>query len=360
MFITQAGAQMAPVYFNSSAGRQVQPYHITPWQCEDHPSLSGRSEGPLRGDFFCLPFGKVDSGQGIPAHGRTASALWSLGEHRSSKNVHELQIYLLNALKSASVVRQFYIIDGESIIYDRTTVAGLAGAFPFGHHAVLRMPLQESSLLLSTSELSFGMTYPHAFADPAKGEYQSLAIAARFDNLAAVPSVFKETPDANCNLFPARRGFTDLLQIGVRAEKNCPVWSAAVNTSEKYLWFSLRDPELLPSTILWIENGGRHQAPWNGRNCSLGVEDVCSFFDQGSAVSAAENEFNVRGIKTVHEFAAEQTLSIPYLQGVALIPEGFGHVRSVSCTNSSVTLADADGREVTAKAHPYFVFGERW
>jgi hypothetical protein len=273
--------------------------------------------------------------------------------------VQEFEIGLEKALRSATVTRQFYLVENEGIIYDKTTISGLSGAYSFGHHAVLRMPEQKATLLLSTSKPRFGMTYPAAFANPAKAEYQVLEIGATFDNLNSVSSIYKGEPNTDCSVYPARRGFTDLLQIGVEVEKGSAAWSAAVNTMEGYLWFSLRDPELLPSTILWIENAGRHQSPWDGRNCSLGVEDVCSFFDRGSKAAAEANPFNVRGIKTVHEFMAGHTVTIPYLQGVARVPAGFGHVRSVFCANCTVTFADEAGREVLATARPQFVFGER-
>jgi len=54
--ITKTGAQMAPVTFGLDSDRTIEPYYISPWQGEglklDPPVLV-----PLRGDFFCLPFG---------------------------------------------------------------------------------------------------------------------------------------------------------------------------------------------------------------------------------------------------------------------------------------------------------------
>jgi hypothetical protein len=264
-----------------------------------------------------------------------------------------------NALHNASVTREYFLRDGETVIYDRTTITGLVGDYTLGHHAVLRMPLQESGLLVSTSRFGFGMTYQGRFGDPANAEYQSLAIGAEFTDLNSVPSIFRGFPNADCSRFPARRGFTDLLQVGIEADKGQPAWSAAVNCDEGYLWFSLRDPALLPSTILWIENGGRHRPPWSGRNCCLGVEDVCSFFDTGSNSSAAVNAFSERGFKTVRQFEKDRPLSIPYIQGVVRTPPGFSHVRSLCCGEPGVTFADAAGREVFSPLCSGFVFGER-
>ncbi|MFM7213961.1 MAG: hypothetical protein ACKO3H_03675, partial [Verrucomicrobiota bacterium] len=58
--LTRLGGHMAPVTFYRDTDHPVQPYHITPWQGEKHdypvPVLA-----PLRGDFFCLPFGGNDT-----------------------------------------------------------------------------------------------------------------------------------------------------------------------------------------------------------------------------------------------------------------------------------------------------------
>jgi hypothetical protein len=203
-----------------------------------------------------------------------------------------------------------------------------------------------------------GMTCPTLFASPAIAEYQSLAVGASFEELSSVPSIFKGTSDANCSVFPERRGFTDLLQIAVDVEKGKPAWTAAVNTEGSYLWFSLRNPSLLPSTIVWIDNRGRHQPPWSGRNCSLGLEDTCSFFDKGSKASRQPNAFSKAGVKTIHNFEEGSTMCIPYLQGVAPIPPNFSHVRSAVCGEAGITLADSAGREVFCAARTQFVFGE--
>jgi len=358
MSITQSGAQMAPVDFDLPGNQRVQPYYISPWQREGYADFDGRSEGPLRGDFFCLPFGHAGPKDGVHPHGRSAGSRWSLSGYKSRGKVHELDIHMEKALRSANIRRQFFLVDDEAVVYDRTTVTDLEGAHTLGHHAVLRPPLRESALLLSTSRQVFGMTYPVAFADLAEEEHQSLAIGALFDDLSSVTSIFRDTADADCSVYPARRGFTDLLQVAVAADAGQPAWSAAVNTEENYLWFSLRDPGLLPSTILWFENAGRHRPPWSGRNVSIGVEDVCSFFDLGSEVSGEANAFTKRGIKTVHDFGNGLPLSIPYVQGVIQTPSGFGHVHCFSCGDSGVTFADEAGREVCGALRTHFVFGE--
>jgi len=359
MALTKTAGHMAPVEFGVGTGTPVQPFHISPWQCEETDYLNGKSEKCLRGDFFCLPFGSADPEDGTPKHGKTPSAKWTLGGHKSEGGLETLSIEMEDAIHGARATREFSLRDGETIVYDRTTIAGLDGAYTMGHHAVLRVPMQEQALLVSTSKQAFGLTFPAPFADPGNGEYQSLATNAEFSDLSKVPSFFRDVPDQDCSRYPARKGFSDLVQIGVEAEKGKPAWSAAVNSEEGYVWFSLRDAALLPSTILWIENAGRHKAPWNGRNSSLGIEDVCAYFDTGSASSRKENPFSKRGIATVHAFKKDRTESISYLQGGLRTPAGFTHVRTVRFEDGRVTLADAAGKEVSCAVRTGFVFGEK-
>ena len=54
--ITQLGAHMAPVTFCLDSNRPIQPYYISPWQ-DEKPLIEEPVLVPLRGDFFCLPFG---------------------------------------------------------------------------------------------------------------------------------------------------------------------------------------------------------------------------------------------------------------------------------------------------------------
>jgi hypothetical protein len=356
MAVTKAGGHTAPVLFQCDGPNPVQPYHISPWQYESHNVEQGRSEAVLRGDFFCLPFGFAEPELGVPSHGKTAGARWSLVGSSSVAGCHELHIQMKDAVRSAVVDRQLFLRDGENVIYERTTVANLSGAYTMAHHAVLRLPARPSTVLVSTSRQLFGMTVPRLFADLADGEYSSLATGAEFADLAHVPTVFKNPSVTDCSAFPARPGFTDLLQIAVAAESGQPAWTVAVNTEEGYLWFSLRDPALLPATILWMENRGRHQPPWSGRNCSLGLEDVCGFFDFGSAVSSRPNAFSKRGIPTVHQFRNEETFVLPYVQGIVRIPEGFGRVTSVHCGKQEATFTDAVGNVITADMNTDFLF----
>ena len=186
-----------------------------------------------------------------------------------------LTLALATKVRPGKVTKTITLVDGQNAIYTRHVIEGFSGKMPLGHHATLAVPEKEGTLRVATSPFAFGMTSPVLFSDPAQGEYQSFAIRGRFTDLHRVPLLWKDPSEADCTRFPARTGFADLLAIFEKpSEGGLPAWMAVVNREDGYLWFSLKDPAVLPSTVFWIENHGRHGLPWNGRNRCLGLEDV--------------------------------------------------------------------------------------
>ncbi|MGP8251234.1 MAG: hypothetical protein ACLQHF_04320 [Terracidiphilus sp.] len=350
---------MAPVSFGVNDDVPILPYHISPWQGQENDFLSGTPEAVLRGDFFCLPFGRKDENISGPNHGNTSGSVWELVDSQTQHGVSRLRITMAGALGAASVTREFFLRDGENVVYDLTSIVRLEGAFPLGHHAVLRTPRKENSLLVSTGEIRYGMTFPGEFADPQQGAQQSLAVGAEFVELENLPSYKDHGVSLDCSRFPARRGCSDMVQVAPAVKRGEPAWTTAVNTEESYLWFSLRDPSLLPSTVVWIENCARQSSPWDGKNCSLGLEDVCSYFDQGTSASRKPNEFSSRGIPTTQSFSSQLVHEVPYIQGAVHVPPEFKHVRTVLCDHGSATFTDCNGLSVTTPVRTGFVFGER-
>lgn len=357
MAITRRGAHMSPVRFGFDTATPVEPYYISPWQGE-HLQLTGLwSEVPLRGDFFCMPFGfDPASSEKHPPHGETSGAMWAFAGLTESSGVQTLTLVLETKARPGSVRRAFSLVEGHNVIYCETTVEGFAGPMTMAHHAVLRAPLPEveGGLLLSNSGMRFGMVYPDPFGSPARGEYQSLGIGASFSTLDSVPSHFKSTGPQDCSVWPVRRGFTDLLQIAATPQEG-PAWTVAVNAAEGYLWFSLKDTRVLPSTIFWIENRGRHSPPWSGRNCALGLEDACTFFDYGAEKSSQPNAFSERGVQTAHVLDGSP-FTVRYIQGIARCPGGFGRVVAVKFSSKEAIFMDAAGIRVSTGVQSGFLF----
>jgi hypothetical protein len=355
--ITQLGGHMAPVTFYRRDPSPVQPYYMSPWQGE-RLALDDAVLRPLRGDFFCLPFcGGTDPARGerFPAHGESATSPWTLAELEKSRRVTTLVLTLDNQIRPGKITKRLSLVKGENVVYSRHVLDGFSGRMPLGHHAILAVPEAEGSLRVATSPFELGMTNPTLFSDPAKGEYQSLAINQRFTDLRHVPLIWKDPSEADCTSFPARTGFADLVGLYKRPTAETPAWTAVTNQAAGYVWFSLKDSAMLPATLFWIENRGRHAAPWNGRNRCLGIEDVCSYFASGMEASLAPNEVAEAGFPTAYELSPDRPTAVNYIQGVVRIPADFGVVESLEFTRGHLTFVSTTGARVTAPVHHEFI-----
>ncbi len=357
--VTRRGGHMAPVTFYRNTREPVQPYYVSPWQAEklqlDEPVLI-----PLRGDFFCLPFGGNQEAVGAekhPVHGEVAGAEWTYAGQQRRRDITSLTLTLDTRIRKGRVTKQLFLVDGENVLYSRHRIEGFAGPTPLGHHATLALPEKEGSMRIATSAIQFGMTAPGVFSDPAKREYQSFQAGRRFQDLRRVPLAAKGAPDADVTRLPARIGFCDLLLLASQppAKLGASAWVAAVVPDQRYLWFSLRDPEVLPSTVFWIENHGRHGSPWNGRNRCLGLEDVCAYFADGLAASTRPNVLNRAGVRTAVELSGERPTAVNYIQGAARIPADFDAVSRAEFAPGSVTFISPHGARVQVPVRHEFL-----
>ena len=371
--VTQLGGHMAPVTFDRRGGKPIQPYHLSPWQEEGLKDLPAAVLVPLRGDFFCLPFGgnsePMHGEQHVP-HGETATAAWTCaGCDRDPDGTQTLTLTLDTLVRPGKVTKVLSLKPGQPVVYSRHIIEGFAGPTPLGHHATLALPEQEGALAVSVSPYRLGMTNPGVFSDPAKGEYQALAQGAVFTDLGRVPSLFKDPAEVDCSRFPVRRGYADLLIVVADTTKlgGGPAWTAAVNTVDHWVWFSLRDPDVLPTTAFWIENRGRHGLPWNGRNSCLGLEDVCGYFADGLVPSVQSNILSQQGIRTAVKLDAQQPtqnpnqkpIEIRYAQGAARVPDGFDRVKRIDFSQPGrIELVSDAGLSVTVPVHHAFVLGK--
>ena len=356
--VTKVGGQMAPVTFLRDSGKPVQPYHVSPWQNEGLKDLPAPVLTALRGDWFCLPFGGNGDAfrhEKHPPHGEVAGAEWTYVDTKHDGGRHTLVLAFEPQARKGKIVKELSLVEGHNAVYSRHIVTGFSGPAPCGHHATLAMPDEPGVFRVSTSPIEFGMTNPSRFSDPAKREYQALAIAAPFTDLAHVPLLEKGTGDADLTRLPERQGYADLVQVVNK--QDATAWTCATRTDEGWLWYALKDPRVLRSTLLWIENRGRHGSPWNGRNNCLGLEDVTSFFADGLAASAGANLLTRRGVPTAIEFTADKPTEIRYIQGVTRVPEGFGKVVAAEYAPGSVTFVAEGGERVTVPVRHEFLSG---
>ena len=358
--VTKLGGNMAPVTFFRDSAQPVRPYHVSPWQDEKPSKMPAPVLVTLRGDFFCLPFGgngEEVAGEKHPPHGEIVGDAWRFVGTKKTGEVTTLTLGIETNVRKGSVTKELSLVDGQNVVYSRNTIEGFAGRVPLGHHATLAMPEKEGAVRIATSAFRFGITAPSLFSDPKQREYQALLPGAKWKDLARVPAAWKDAPDADLTRLPGRYGYADLVQIANESweKTNGPAWIAATYPDAGYVWFSLKDPAVLNSTVFWMEYHGRHGHPWNGRNNCLGLEDVTAFFADGLAASAKENSLNKEGVDTTVALSADKPTAVNYIQGVVKIPAGFENVKTLEFAPGQVTFISTTGNRVIAPVRHEFL-----
>ena len=354
--VTERGGQMAPVFFFRDTAHPVQPYYVSPWQG------SGISTGvpvldPLRGDFFCMPFGGGEAwhGETHPAHGESAGSRWELVSREEAEGISELSLGMTTRVRPGRITKRISLVDGQNVLYIRHLLEGFEGKMCVSHHATLAVPEEPGSLRLSTSPTRLARVVPRERLSNTGNEYYFLDPGADFTRLDHVPTIWKRAPYADLSTHPVPRGFMDLVAVYPK-QVRAPSWTAVVMPRGGWLWFALRDAELLPQTVFWMSNGGRHAAPWSGVNRCLGVEDGRCFYTFGLARSAGRNELTSQGIPTALTLKPGAPTCIPHIQGMARVPKGFDRVRTAAFGDDSITFTAWSGKKAQAAVRWGFLF----
>ena len=350
LFLTEDGGQHAPVTFRRNTEKPVQPYFISPWQ-DQRPDLSSVPLlQNLRGDFFCLPFGgnadPVD-GRTFPPHGETAAFRWTPVKAEETPDGAVFEFEMNCAVSGANVVKRIEMRNGADAVYLTHTIRDFEGKMPYGHHTIIEMPAEDEKMFFSVGKFDLGMTCPGVFASPVNLEYQYLASGEEFTSLEALPTQFKADPVHDYSVMPSPVGYVDLFAM-LRKPSGKPAWAAAVYPDRGYLFFSLKNAEELPSTTVWTSNSGRYAVPWNGNTRCIGIEETCSYFADGCKPSIEENALTRKGWKTCGVFTGNSPVTVHHIQGIALIPEGFGKVADVAFEPGKAVFADETGKTVSA------------
>ena len=345
-WLTRDGGHLGPVHFKTGRG-VVQPFAVAPWRPHEiGPELPGVLRN-LRGDFFCLPFGGNDApwrAEQHPVHGETAEAGWRLVSCAQTAGATELVARMRTRVRPGVVTKRVRLVPGQTVVYCSHEIGGMDGPMCLGHHAMLRFPDSEGAGRIACSGFQFGQVLPVPFENPAQGGYSSLRPRAVFHDLRRVPCAAGGCADLT--RYPAREGFEDLVLLATRLSP--PVaWTAVAFPGEGYLWFALKNPRQLVSTVLWHSNGGRHYPPWSGRHRRvLGLEEVTAFFHLGLAASARPNTLSRRGVPTALRLRRDRPLRIPYVMGVTAIPRGFDTVCRVRFGRDHLVFVSTSGQTV--------------
>jgi len=348
--ITPAGGHLSQVKFR--IGRQtVEPFSTAPWCGETDAKKLIPLLRVLRGDFFCAPFGDGPAwrGETHPPHGEPANATW-IKAHPSHPG--RMVATLQTRVRPGKITKVIEARPDETNIYQTHLLEGFQGGMCLGHHAMLDFT-RNGPGRVSTSKLRLAQVLPAPFENPAQGGYSSLKQGAWFRRLDSVPMA--DGGKTDLTRYPTRAGFEDLVMLHHKDSDDF-AWAAVVFPEKKFVWFSLKNPAHLASTVLWHSNGGRHYAPWSGRHRGvLGVEDVTAYFHLGLAASLENNPWREKGIPTAITFGRGKSTRIPYIMGVAPLPDAFDSVHSIQRTASGIRLQAEAGSHIEHAVDTTFI-----
>lgn len=352
--ITALGGMLGPVTFFPGDPVPIQPYAIAPWAEETLPPSTLPMLAALRGDWFCSAFGENVESFGtwqLPPHGETANRPWRIVDHGETRTGCWLRLGVDLPLQGGRCEATTVLLRDQSVIYQRHDLTGLTGPINPGHHATLAFPNVAGAGRFSFSRIARAYTYVELMERPENGGYSWLKPLVEITDLRAVPCIDGSTTDLSC--FPARRGFEDIAILCTDPRVQLG-WSAVTFPESGFVWFALRNPKQLASTLLWFSNGGRHFAPWNGRHVNVAaVEDVTAFFHVGIAASCRANLLTAQGIRTCLEPDPQGRLSIAYIQGVARVPADFDRVARIEpqAHGGGVVLIAESGTAIDVSCH---------
>lgn len=295
----------------------IRPLHRAPWIGESLPPGLDPVEAGLQGDFLAAPFGRDDLEPGGPIHGPSANSPWQVIATSqdapplpaetppflpdgASPGAAWAHLRLIARPRGAVIDKLLLLVPGFPGLITRHRISGGAGALSLAHHPMLRFD--------SPGRLAFSPKICALTATGVEPGRHRLAIAARGADLRALPGADGGRLDLSHWPWPA--GHEDFLTLleppGARLG-----WTLASRRDD--LVAILKDPRALPVTMVWLSNGGRDRAPWNGRHLGVvGIEDGITAGDEGHRAAAlGTSRIAAEGLATalslapgrVHDFA---------------------------------------------------------
>lgn len=247
----------------TDGAREITPLHCAPWVGTDEtmPRDAAPHLAALQGDFFCAPFGAAEGSSGL--HGWTANADWEVEVADGAS----LRARLHRSISGARVFKEITLRDGHLFAYQRHVFEAGAGDVPVANHANVSV---SEGVLISTSPKAIWATPGAPLEDDPKRGRSALCYPAEATDPQAFPAV--DGP-VDLTRWPWGEAHEDFV-IGIEAANSPLGWTAVVRPDLGWAFLSLRDPFVLPMTMLWHSNGGRDYAPWSGRHRGcLGVEE---------------------------------------------------------------------------------------
>ncbi len=317
---------------------EVAPLYAAPWRADAavqaDPAIA-LVERRLAGDFLCAPFG--EAAPGVPLHGWPANSPWM----QTGAAAGRLDFALERRVEGAAVTVAVRLAEGSPVLWQAHEIAGGAGSVTVAHHPMLRLA---AGGWLSVSAKRSALT--GAPLEPGRAR---LAPHTRGTELGAFPGT---AGPVDLMRYEPGTGHEDFVTL-VEAPGAALGWTAVIREAEDDLVLVLKDPAVLPVTMLWLSNGGRDYAPWNGRHTGvLGIEDGCAAGALDLAAARGPNPVAAEGVATVLPLGPGVRHVIHHAIAAVPRPAGWTRVTEVRRMAGSLEVVEASGATLTIPVPP--------
>lgn len=314
-------------------GGDIVPLHTAHWVGggdADLPDELPPVERRLSGDFLCAPFAASDVEE-APPHGWTANSPWTEVEVVEDSEKAYAKLRLEKQVMGAQVEKELLILAGSHLLYQSHRFTGGKGMLPVAHHVMTRM---ESGGIFAHSPIDHAWTHE----TPLETNMNLLKHPAKSADLAEFPR--EEGGIANLAEFPLAGGYEDFLTL-VEKKGSRLGWTAVQRKAEEDVVFVVKDPFMMPVTMLWHSNGGRRRKPWSSKhNGVLGIEDGISYGCAGHAASIGENEMTRKNFATCLMLDPNGSVELHHIIGAFRRPEGWTKTASVDYDGDKLVVMD--------------------
>lgn len=306
--------------------------HAAPWR--DEPQIQRLPDIPLcekrlAGDFFCMPFALPDGVTADPLHGYTANSRWAVLDQGAA----HADLRLQRTVRGAVVTKKMRI--AGPVLYQSHIIEGGAGDITMAHHPMARMA--------DGGRMSFSPKRA-VLTDPAP-QYEGHNLWKLDQTSADYVLDCEDGTTWDLRDYPTSHAVEDFA-VMVEAEGHRLGWSVLMRHAEDDMLVILKDPRVLPVTMLWISNGGRDFPPWNSRHIGvIGIEDGIAAGATGFQDALRDTRLAAMGVPVTHPLGAR--LVVRHAMISLPRPAGWSDVVDVTLADGRATLTEAGGDTVS-------------
>lgn len=319
-------------YFSIGDGKEICPYWVAPWWNDRLYDDGSTISSTLRGNFFCME----RKGLGGYEHGRCANSPWALAgvEEDGEKKTMTLRF---TDPDGGEIDKHLEIRESDPAVYETEILKGFSGEFSYNTHPCLKVPKECFAASLD-GNWSEWQTATGKLLDTESGTYSRLPGMTAIRDWKHVTTVYGEETDLSRH--PQKKGTIDLM-IAKTDAVNGLGYAVFANPEEGYLYYQLKDARILPETMFWLFNGGRHFAPWNGTTDGcLGVEEM------SDRIVIFEEDFPENPDRYMIPVKPDQEIAVRQVYGAVALPEGKRYIKESALTEQGISVQFDDGVQI--------------